>query len=75
MHHPQTYAQVEDTIWEVNDRLDGHITWSEYKKNYERCKNDKTGLEPSNLFYLISFLMYDKDGGGSVKLIILTNNY
>jgi len=66
---PHTKAQIQDIIWEVNDGLEGAITWDEYKKSFYRCKRDKTCLEPSDLFHLTCFLMYDRDCTGKVYSI------
>lgn len=68
LHHNQSRAQVDDVIWEVNDKLDGCITWDEYNRYYQRCKEDATGLEPMDFFYLVCFLMYDKDCTGELSI-------
>ena len=61
-------SQIDDVIWEINDKLDGNITWEEYNKSYERCKNDMSGLEPTDFYYLVCFLMYDKDLEGKISV-------
>ena len=68
LRHARTRTQIDDTIWEVNDRLDGYITWNEFTTYYERCKSDKTGLEPMDFYYLLCFLMYDKDHTGTLTI-------
>ncbi|EER12343.1 dc3, putative [Perkinsus marinus ATCC 50983] len=49
---------VEQFIWEVDDDLDGTVSWDEFLVMYQRCVFDKTGLEPRGLFILVEFLMY-----------------
>ncbi|KDO26182.1 hypothetical protein SPRG_08544 [Saprolegnia parasitica CBS 223.65] len=66
--YPKTMTEVEDLIWEVNDGLNGAISWNEYERSFERCKADKSCLEPSDLFYLTCFLMYDRDVNGKVSM-------
>ncbi|CAK4869041.1 unnamed protein product [Aphanomyces euteiches] len=61
-------GDVEDLIWEVNDSLDGGISWDEFKRAFVRCKYDKTCLEPSDLFHLTCFLMYDRECTGKVSM-------
>ena len=52
LNHNLSKGQVDDVIWEVNDRLDRSITWDEYMAYYQRCKEDTTGLEPMDFYYL-----------------------
>ncbi|EQC36224.1 hypothetical protein SDRG_06331 [Saprolegnia diclina VS20] len=66
--YPKTMSEVEDLMWEVNDGLNGAISWDEYERSFERCKADKSCLEPSDLFYLTCFLMYDRDVSGKVSM-------
>ncbi|OQR83503.1 hypothetical protein ACHHYP_14603 [Achlya hypogyna] len=66
--YPKTLSEIEDVIWEVNDGLNGTIAWDEYSRSFERCKADKTCLEPSDLFHLTCFLMYDRDCTGKVSM-------
>lgn len=49
---------------------------------YKRCIFDKTGLEPKQLFYLVEFLMYDKQERNLITvedtlelLYVKTKNY
>ncbi len=34
---------------------------------YYRCRIDKSGCEPKRLFTLAEFMIYDKDGSGTVN--------
>jgi calmodulin len=60
--HPDTSrSDVEEMIWEVDERGDGVIDWEEFKLMYIRCKNDKSGLEPRKLYNVVEFMFFDKD--------------
>ena len=61
-------TEVEDMIWEVDDDLDGYINWPEFRLMYTRNNIDRTGLEPSKLFNLAQFLIYDKNFNGKVSV-------
>lgn len=46
-------------IWEINENLDGKVTWYEFELMYKRrTLNTDYWLEPSDLFYIVEFLMY-----------------
>lgn len=62
--HGKSY--VDDLIWQVNDNLDGAICFEEFEKSYLRARNDRSGVEPSEIFYLTCFLMFDKECNGKV---------
>ena len=68
LQHPMTKQAVEDVLWEVNDQCDGVLSWEEYHSYFFRCQNDTTGLEPMDFYYLVSFLMYDKDVSGTLTM-------
>ena len=55
-------------IWEVDDDLDGYISWDEFMTMYKRSISDVTGLEPRKFFNLVQFLMYDKSMRGKVTV-------
>ena len=57
---------VKFIIWEVDDDLDGYISKDEYISMYKRVISDKDGLEPRQLYNLVTFLMFDKDFQGTV---------
>lgn len=44
----------------MDENLDNCVDRYEFDLMYKRCIFDKTGLEPKQLFYLVEFLMYDK---------------
>ena len=60
--------QVEDMIWEVDEDCDKMVCWEEFKLMFERCRSDKTGLEPRKLFNVVEFMMHDKDQSGSIDM-------
>ena len=35
---------------------------------FERCRHDKTGLEPRKFFNVVEFMMHDKDQSGSIDM-------
>ena len=47
-------------IWEVDENLDKRVDEKEFELMYKKCIEDKTFLEPKNLFYMVQFLMYCK---------------
>ncbi|KAL4478019.1 hypothetical protein ABPG72_013458 [Tetrahymena utriculariae] len=55
-----TKAEIEQMIWEVDENLDNKVNSYEFNLMYRRCRYDKTGLEPRNLYNLVQFLMYLK---------------
>jgi calmodulin len=66
--NPLNNREIELLLWEVDDDLDQHCSWEEFLIMYQRCINDKTGLEPRKLFHLVQFLMYDKDFSGTISV-------
>ncbi len=60
-------------IWEVDENLDKKVDEREFELMYKKCREDKTYLEPKNLFYLIQYLMFckpkDRDEGKPVDIL------
>jgi calmodulin len=54
-------------VWEVDEDLDNRLTWTEFKLMFTRNILDKTGLEPSRMFNLTQFLIYDHNENGMVS--------
>lgn len=48
-------------IWENDENLDGYLNKNEFDKMYKRCVSDEKEQEAKRLFYLVLFLMFDKD--------------
>ena len=61
-------SQVRLIIWEVDDDLDGFVSYEEFITMYRRCISDKSDMEPRKLFNLVMFMMYDKDNNKSVTI-------
>jgi Ca2+-binding EF-hand superfamily protein len=53
--------EMEMMVWEVDENLDGCVCEKEFEKMYKRCITDEREQQPKKLFYLVQFLMYDKD--------------
>ena len=53
--------ELEGMIWEADDNLDGYVSEKEFINMYKKCISDEKEEEAKKLFYLIQFLMYDKD--------------
>lgn len=53
--------EIDLMLWEVDEDMDGKISKYEFEKMYKRCVNDTEELEPKRLYYLVQFLMYDKE--------------
>jgi calmodulin len=65
---PTNKVEVENMLWEVDEDIDGSVSWQEFQLMFRRNLADKTGLEPSQLFSVVQFLMYDRDFTGMVSL-------
>lgn len=68
LDYPMSKAQVKDMMWEVDEDLDDHVNWHEFYTMYTRNVADKSGLEPSQLYNVIQFMVYDKDNSGTVSI-------
>merc|ERR1719181_1057755 len=66
--NPMTKEAVKEMIWEVDEDLDEHVSWDEFSTMYQRSVHDKTGLEPSALYNVAQFMLYDKDFNGRVSM-------
>jgi hypothetical protein len=60
-------GEVQWMIWEVDDDLDGSISWEEFKSCYVRTLLDSHGLELNQLYYLTQFLLCDTDSSQTVS--------
>jgi len=60
--------EVQNMMWEVDEKLDGVIDWDEFHLNFERNIRDSSGLEPANFYHMIQFMIYDRDNNGMVSI-------
>jgi Ca2+-binding EF-hand superfamily protein len=58
--------EMNSMIWEVDENLDGYVSEKEFEKMYKRCITDEKEQQPKKLFYLVQFLMYDKERKGYI---------
>ena len=65
---PPPQKEVEDMIWEVDENLDRCVDFEEFALMFRRNIADTTGLEPSQLFHVAQFCMYDRDFSGQVSV-------
>lgn len=62
---PRT-GEVEEYIWEVDDKMQGSIDFEAFKRTFERCWRDKADIEPRQLYNVILFSLYA--GSGAKKM-------
>ena len=53
--------EIEQMIWEVDENSDGYVSEKEFTNMYKKCIVDEKEEEAKKLFYLVQFLMYDKE--------------
>ncbi len=53
--------EIRLMIWENDENLDSYLDKHEFDKMYKKCIIDIKEQEPKRLYYLILFLMFDKD--------------
>jgi Ca2+-binding EF-hand superfamily protein len=59
---------VQEMLWEVDEDLDQHLNWTEFKLMFTRNILDQTGLEAARMFNLTQFLIYDHNENGMVSV-------
>ena len=45
-------------VWEVDENLDQRVDEKEFELMYKKCIEDRSHLEPKNLFYFVQYLMF-----------------
>jgi len=63
-----TKREVQNMMWEVDEKLDGVIDWDEFHLNFERNVRDSSGLEPASFYHMVQFMIYDHDNNGLVSI-------
>eukprot|EP01036_Dinobryon_divergens_P025095 gene25095-33611_t len=61
-----TRRQIEQMIWEVDERFDEEIDAEEFYLTYYRNINDTTGNEPNSFFRLMEFMIFDAANKGYI---------
>ena len=61
-------TEAEEIIWEVDEDCDKMVSWQEFTEMYDRCRKDKTGCEPKRLYFIVEFMIIDKDNGGEISV-------
>lgn len=56
-------AYATDALWEVDDRMLNHVTWTDFQRSIARNMEDTTGLEPARLYHMACYIMYLVAGG------------
>lgn len=63
-----TKQEVQDMLWEADEKNDGVIDWDEMKLMFERNLRDTSGLEPTSLYHLVQFMIFDHNANGKVSI-------
>ena len=63
-----TLKEVADLVWEIDDHLEGRLSWDSFLTAYYRCRQNRTKCEPRGFLYLVEFLLMDRDFSGSVNV-------
>jgi Ca2+-binding EF-hand superfamily protein len=59
---------LDTMIWEADQNLDGYVSEKEFENLYKKCVSDEKQEEAKKLYYLVQFLMYDKDEKHSITV-------
>ena len=60
--------ELDAMIWEVDENLDGYVDEKEFTDMYKKCISDEKEEEAKKLFYLVQYLMYDKDNKHKINV-------
>mmetsp|Transcript_47589 Transcript_47589/g.95879 ORF Transcript_47589/g.95879 Transcript_47589/m.95879 type:complete len:228 (-) Transcript_47589:87-770(-) len=65
---PSTKRYIWDMIWEADETISGSIDYDDLKLCFQRNISDRTGLEPSKLYNLVQFMIFDSNENGKVSV-------
>mmetsp|Transcript_4714 Transcript_4714/g.6068 ORF Transcript_4714/g.6068 Transcript_4714/m.6068 type:complete len:225 (+) Transcript_4714:32-706(+) len=65
---PSTKRYIWDMIWEADEDIEGSIAYEDIKLVFQRNISDRTGLEPSKLYNLVQFMIFDSNENGKVSV-------
>ena len=60
--------EVQEMLWEADEKNDNVIDWEELKLMFERNLRDASGLEPANLYHVVQFMIFDRNCNGKVSI-------
>jgi len=62
------FGLVADLLWEVDDDLDGKLSYDDFVDAFYRSRKDSTGFEPRRFFFMVEFFLMDRNLSGEVTL-------
>jgi len=65
---PSNKRYIWDMIWEADETLSGWIDYDNLKLVFQRNISDLSGLEPSKLYNLVQFMIFDSNENGKVSV-------
>ena len=63
---PLLLSDYMPTNLQVDENLDGAVDWDEFRLMFMRNITDRSGLEPSKLYNLVQFMIFDQNENGKV---------
>lgn len=63
-----TKQEVQEMLWEADEKNDNVIDWEELKLLFERNLRDTSGLEPASLYHVVQFMIFDRNCNGKVSI-------
>ena len=63
-----TKQEVQEMLWEADEKDDNVIDWEEMQLLFERNLRDTSGLEPARLYHVVQFMIFDRNCNGKVSI-------